>query len=282
MNIHLPTKSIAALAVSALFLVTTGAKAQLITVDFNTQDGASSTQSLMNAGSASVTSTFVGGGAYSSSFAPSNAAGFSGTFGSGGNSKVTVTGGGAALSNLQSFTLTAWVNPSSFATNGSRIFYSLAAGNVPIQFILGSTGITFAVDGVSAVAPITLSLNTWTFLAVTYDGTATSNNVNIYTGDGTTLSAATTLTANAGTTLGTYGDLYIGAINASDTTRNYRGLLDDAHVYGASSGAGGALSSSALTSVMQLNDVVPEPTCVSLVAFSAVGFLVSRRKRLAA
>lgn len=263
------------LATAGLIFTASGAGAQLITVNFNTEAGA---QSLVNAGSANVTSSFTSNATYSSSFAPSNTAGFSGTFGANGNSKVTVAGAGPALSNLQSFTLTAWVNPSSYATSGSRIFYSSSSGG-SMQFILGASNMTIGVDNINVNASIVPTLNTWTFVAATYDGTQTSNNLSVYTGDGTSLSAATVLTLNAGTTLGTYTDLFIGSINASDTARNFRGLLDNARVYGATTGNGGVLSSAQLTSVMQINDAIPEPSTWALFGASLVAFAALRRRR---
>jgi hypothetical protein len=135
---------------------------------------------------------------------------------------------------------------------------TISAGNFGLHlFVGGSTA--FAHDNVAGVGGNLDADNKWLFVAVTYDGTATANNVNYYFGDPTSgVALSHTTTVNAGTVIDHTGRLMIGGTDAAPTalTVNPRGFMDDARVYS------GILSLSDLDAVRLTN--VPEPSSAAL------------------
>ena len=201
-------------------------------------------------------------------------------------------GDSAKLDGLQSFTLTAWINLQDIPTGNLRIMSKQGGGTFPgfswniadpltgagtrsasnfglRLFVGGSTG--FAFDP----APSALSIdaaNKWAFIAVSYDGGATENNVNYFVGSATgQVLFATTTTVNAGTVNGSDAKFGIGftdAAPASDTAPP--GFLDDMRVYS------GSMTVSELEVVRLAN--VPEPATGTLL-LTAGASLFARRWR---
>lgn len=126
-----------------------------------------------------------------------------------------------------------------------------------------SANLTLGVGTGSAVATPVLSLNTWTFVAVSYD--AASDTVRFYTGGtGTSVSLLSTVpgfTAAAPDIngAGTTSSVFIG--NRSTAGRAFAGYIDDTRLYDGLFAAGDA--SSSLDSVRL--SAIPEPSTLGLI-----------------
>jgi hypothetical protein len=212
-----------------------------------------------------------------------------------GNLKYVTGGDVNKIDGLSQFTLSAWLNLQAAPSGNRRILAKQDGGafdgfswNISDPgngaarsasafgmrlFVGGSTA--FAFDPLpSAPSFVVDADNKWAFVAVTYDGTLTSNNVNYYAGseDGTVSLLATT-TVDAGTVNATAAAFNVGHTDAAPTSNtSIPGYVDDARVYG-----------SVLT-LAELNDVrlenVPEPGSVLIALLATVGGgLLARRVR---
>jgi hypothetical protein len=191
-----------------------------------------------------------------------------GNAGEGGRAQTTVKGGGMA--GLISFTITGWFKTDAAtswpvnsgvnlvnsynnadANNGARIL----CGN-PGQLILGING----AEGDSYSNSVYTAAQSWVFFAVTYDGTATSNNVKFYAGssEGTTkLSRTGSLNAGPVSEKATY--LGVGNALGGFNVRPFDGFLDNIRVYGSSSDSSGVLSLSQIEDVREAA-LTPQPS----------------------
>lgn len=199
-----------------------------------------------------------------------------------GNLKYVTAGDVDKLDGLSQFTLTTWINLQDVPTGNRRLLAKQAAGTFDgfnwnisdpgngdprsagafgmRMFVGGSTA--FAFDGVPTDPNFVVNAdNQWAFVAVTYDGTLTSNNTSYYAGyeNGPVTLLATT-TVNAGTTNPSTAAFTIGHTDAAPTANtSIPGFIDDARVYGS------VLSLAELDEVRLEN--VPEPSSVLLTAF---------------
>ena len=199
-----------------------------------------------------------------------------------------------AVDGLSSFTILGWLkSPDSGDTgsiSGARLVeknqntnaqislqYHRTAANGSLSLTLGtssSTATTAFSTGTSTLG----ALSSWVFFAVTYDGTAATSNLRFYVGN----------TSVSVTQLGTTQDFDKGSLNANTAnfiignlngnSRPWDGYMDNVRVYGATSGTGGVLSSSALESI-RAADAVPEPQSVVLLALAGVAWLMKGRSK---
>jgi hypothetical protein len=154
------------------------------------------------------------------------------------------------LDGLASFTLSAWINVQELPAGNRRLISKQAAGSFSgftwniadslaggpraannfglRMFVGGDAGFFFDTSAVTIDAD-----NKWVFVALTYDGTLSADNVKYYVGD--TASAATnqaTTTIAAGTTLASTAAFGIGYTDAAPTANTaFPGWVDDARVY---------------------------------------------------
>jgi chitodextrinase len=183
------------------------------------------------------------------------------------NSMVTIANA-AAISLTTGMTLEAWVNPTSLTSpggnwcaaiskdhvnSGNDISYALYAAtgtNTPpaAHILVGNTD--YGAQGTSV-----LSLNTWTFLAATYDGTTLKMYVN------GTLVGSTTI---GGSIFTTTDPLHIGGDWDSEV---FNGSVDNARIYNA------ALSQSQITTDMNtgVGAVQPPSAPGNLMATGSIG-----------
>lgn len=256
----------------------------LINVAFNDAAG---NQSLANRGSVVATGTANGSTVgFSNDVPPTNTGGWSGDFngvgsmGDFGDDNVDF-GDIAEIDGLTSITITAWVKGIAFHANGSRVS---AKQNNPAGYdfsILSGTsgdpeGIpAIAAGGVSISSAVEIGslggripLNTWRFIAASLD--TTTDTLTWHIGDGTTLnSTPETSVFDAGPVAASSLPLLIG--NFRFAGRAFQGLIDDVQIFGE------ALSTSDVSAVMRISDVVPEPsTCVTLLLGSVL--ILGRRK----
>jgi hypothetical protein len=293
-TINLTLASVALLTAGALHAAT-----PIMEVNFNDANGDAS---LANYGSAAGTGSFVGvtPPSYSGTYAPVNAGGYSGSF-TGVADSYANFGSISSMNGLSSFTITGWVNPASTQTNtNARLLVykgNLTQSSGIDLFISGagsaSQNLALGVDGTLSYAGANLPVlasNSWTFFAVSYDGTKTSNNLIFYVGDANNAVSSYTTTLNAGAVGVVAGQqLTIGGceVNStpstpSSTTRNYAGLLDDISVYGSASDATGVLTEMEINAIRLTNDApnIPEAGSTSLlVGLLAVGSVIMMRAR---
>ena len=137
-----------------------------------------------------------------------------------------------------------WLYPHSDGEGDNGVFFSKAAsrflcvtagedtGKVDIRFYVAFS--TAAGDWITTAT--TLTINTWSFVVITYNGSNIANNPIFYWG--TPTAAMTTLTVGSGITETTApngtikddtGDLYVGNRNATDLS--YDGGIGDAGYY---------------------------------------------------
>jgi len=211
-------------------------------MDFNDVDG---NQSLVDRGTTSTTGSFTtAGAAYSTTVAPNNTGGYSGSFD--GLSGAVDFGDIAALDGLTQMTITAWIKSDDL--NGNRI---VNKRDNPDGFDLyyhdsAPTGLEFVGDAGVSNGGGSFSASEWIWIAVTYDGTQTTNNVTFYTGDGTTLATGDTATLDKGALLANSNSLFIGNNNAGN--RTFDGLIDNVRIYDTVKDA------ASLQTIMQYND----------------------------
>ena len=148
----------------------------------------------------------------------------------------------AKLNGLQKFTLTAWVNLKAAPVNGNSFMGkinntansgfgflyatpnagTIAANNFAFRLRVNSAGISASVDS-SADA-------IWVFVAVTYDGSASANNVKFYSGKAAQAVAqlGTTRTLNQGTAATTTDAFQVGRNSSAGGPQSW---IDDVRVY---------------------------------------------------
>lgn len=202
----------------------------------------------------------------------------------GGTTDYVTSGDANKLDQLQQFTLTTWINlrggPAQFdrllsdhdATGGWDLFIENPSGGGGLS--AGSFALSLTVDTGTGANSANLSAdNEWLFIAVTYDGTLTENNVRFYAGDVSTgvATAGDPKTMNKGTTDANNADFRIGATARTASDRTPVADFDDVRVYG------DVLTPAELESIRLAN--VPEPTS-ALMALSGAGLaMLARRGR---
>jgi len=250
-----------------IFAAQPASAALVFQMDFNDAYG---NESLLDRGTTSVTGTFSGGSAYSTTYAPSNYGGYSGSFD--GSSGAANFGDINALDGLSTMTITAWIRMDSAGESGSGRIVQKRSG-ITSGFETYYHGTDSELEFVAKGTPVangggSITFGDWTWIAITYDGT----DATFYTGDGTTLSAADTATISKGS-LGSNGvSLLIGNIAAD--SRTFDGLIDNVRIYDSVEDA------ASLTSIMQFNDAlfVPEPSSTALLGLGGLALML-RRKR---
>jgi hypothetical protein len=182
---------------------------------------------------------------------------------------VTAANGGSKLDVMQKFTLTIWVNMRSAPANTDRLLGRLSTTPFPgFDFMIGTPNsgtlgagnfkLAMAVDTSSAQGSTadTGADGTWRFVALTYDGSLTSQNVRFYTGGTNTAvtQLGSAITRNAGTVDTTTAEFRIGSTVASGSDRTPPAWMDDARVYNT------VLTAEELEAVRQAGGGAVDPT----------------------
>lgn len=191
-----------------------------------------------------------------------------------------------ALIDVQSFTYTTWVKTETANTANlqGRLLYTRA---FEFNYIQGNIGQVNQYGRLAIRIGGSSYLNTnndyespdeWVFIALTYDGTKSADNLLCYVGNETTpVSLSTTLTADQGL-LGRIdpgGNLWMGNVgNYQSGNRPYVGFMDEMRLYTSHDDASGVLDATALEEIRQF-DLVPEPMTLALLGLGA--FFVRRR-----
>lgn len=298
-SILLPRLRLAALAFSACIGLST-VHSQILEYKFNdsgtTSASTGSTTTAVSFLDSAGTAADLHGGAGSGVSGLSGDKAFDNTASTGMGSAGTggrATGGDiGTIDSLTSFTLQGWlyIPASTPATiSGARLFeknqdannqfsvqYHRSGVNGALSLALGTP--THSATSAFSAGNATFGTNAaWLFFAVTYDGTVATDNVKFYYGTtGTSVvQLGATQTLDGGTLGSNTGSFIIGNLNGN--SRPWDGLLDNMRVYGATSGSGGALSSSALET-LRAADAVPEPHTAALLALGLTFFLYKGRR----
>ncbi|MDR1284011.1 MAG: LamG domain-containing protein [Opitutaceae bacterium] len=219
------------------------------------------------------TATGVSGKAGDYAFDNTGAAGMGGFGNRGGQVRWTGTGAGETIGDLTSFTITWWFKTPEnvIAGNGARAvtLHNAATSDgtayVESRFENNGVGRTVVTGSSTRDTPAnTYGLaNTWTFVAITFDGTATeSERIKFYVGGLNTSvslvgSYASTLTSIA---LGsTTNVLTLGGYNQGSGQTPFQAVMDDFRLYS------GTLDTSALNDVRLDAIAIPEPATAALV-----------------
>jgi len=195
----------------------------------------------------------------------------------------------SGIDSLKSFTLTGWFNTGKNATiaSGARLI-DFTGETANDGFVLWSSvagALTLNVNGNASSSSSGNGTfgteNAWVFFAVTYDGTASTNNLKFYAGTtDTDPILASTQTLNEGTvgSVGSSSPLVIG--NNFYTNRGFDGYMDNITVFGSKADATGVLDLTAIQTVYDNNLAnIPEPGIVSLLALAGMSLALARSRR---
>ena len=266
------TKKIKALIIPSLALCLYAAQsasaALVFQMDFNDADG---NQSLTDRGTTGATGTESGNFAYSTTVAPSNYGGYSGSFD--GSSGAVDFGDIDALDGLSTMTITAWIRMDSAGEGGAGRIVRKRDGTTSgfeTYYHATDSELEFVAKNSVANGGGSISFGDWTFIAMTYDSVA--EEATFYTGDGTTLSGPDTVTLASGSLGSNSVSLLIGNIEAD--SRTFDGLIDNVRIYDS------VENSASLESIMQFNDAsfVPEPSSTALLGLGGLAFALRRRR----
>ena len=165
--------------------------------------------------------------------------------------------------------------------NRTALIWSPDVGSIgSLRAVIGGTYATTQTD-----VPYARATNdTWIFFAMTFDGTAASNNkVKFYVADvSTAATLAHTVTANSATT--TKND-HVGAIGNNEasygTDEAFDGMLDNFRLFQSSTDSSGALSLADIEFYRSLDTLVavPEPNMVMLLGLGGCLLVWRRRAR---
>lgn len=263
------------------------AQAQILFYDYNEGTGVSAT----NAGSSAPSNNM---NMRTGANVPTNlyTADGQGVTGQAGDYAFDLTGNSAGqitsaspINELSSFTIAGWFKlDTGFTATPSRVFVN-SNGSAGFQLLASGTDLlSLQVDGGSVASDAVYStLDDWMFIAVTYDGTLTSDNVEFYVG--TLTSGGIVSAGSASMNQGVVGDntngfALIGNNTTFNGTRPIDGLVDNFALYGSLVDGSGALSSAEVSDIYSA--VVPEPEHVGVVigaSMLAVAVGYRRRKR---
>lgn len=262
------TKKLTMLLACATLFASAAAQAQTLLLDYNFNDGTASDSSGNDRDGALAGSGVIA----------ADGSGVSGLAGDRAFDNAPSSGGAVnyvsahGLNGLTSFTYSFWYNTSTARGIGNRLFESNANGSALLQFASSNT-LQLGINGASTSplttpeTPVLGLLNTWVYVAVTFDAALEGKELKLYAGsyDGTTLNtamliieadyagASISLTANNGTfTIG----------NRSNLDREFTGLLDNIKIYGAASGNSGALGIDQIRALQAT--AIPEPSVIAL------------------
>lgn len=282
------TRNLAGTAL-ALLLAANPLQAQILEYRFNTAGAVqssigSSTQSITTKNPSVDTDYISAAGTGVSGLAGDSALDFSSaTWQASG--PTGVGGTLSSLSSLTSFTIAGWAKNANTGTGIGRLFSDVNTGAGIDLYFTGVNGgeksLALSVNGAAAIKSSTSQYSgfaspNWTFFAVTYNGATGA--AQFYSG--ATTGSLTLSTATFGTNPGNIGTFtapfYVG--NNSGATRPFDGWMDNFRVYGSTSGTGGILDSTALTSLRDYDfATVPEPHVVMLFALGALVLVLKRK-----
>ena len=234
--------------VACLCTVTTLKAEKLIHMNFNDVKG---NQSLVNRGTVSVTGTMVTNVSYSVSRPTVSRAGYSASFDNllaDGLNYVSL-GDVDELDGMTDITFCLWLRPQAkVSTSWSQRLLNKGTYGFGLT-LSGIYSPGLMIDGYNTgLGGMVILPGHWTFLAVTYNGTLTTNNVLCYTGDGGALSAPTTNTLDRGACGSNSDEFWLGHHSVYDPGNSYHGDMDNVRIYNE------VLDAAALATIMAEDD----------------------------
>lgn len=201
----------------------------------------------------------------------------------------------AQLDNLKSYTVTFWMKGANISSGSDRVFvYGGADGGAVGSFeaeanASATTGnFNFKVSNAPQNSGGQYTANAWSFVALTYDGSAGASAVNNLLAYSGTLGSFNTTPAAFTNTTGTLPNATVQQLlvgnRSSDLLRALGYLLDDLTIYGSKDDSSGALSASDLQAVYNnglanvSSAATPEPAALGVIGLGAVA-LAGRRRR---
>jgi hypothetical protein len=166
-----------------------------------------------------------------------------GSNGSGG--RAAIASDDQAADGLLSLTLQGWFRADGVAIDNLARLITKQLGST--GFLLLGTGGNLDLEinnvGSTSTGAYYADVGVWVFFAVTYDGTATNNNVRFYRGLRTnSVTLRETRTLNQGRVLANTGSITIGNANSDGSLmRPFDGWLDNVRVFGNKTNSSGAL-----------------------------------------
>lgn len=234
------------IVVACLCVVSTVKAEKLIHVNFNDDAG---NQSLVNKGTIAVTGVMVTNVIYSASRPTVNRDGYCANFTNevfDGENHISFGSLAEFNTEITNLTVCLWLRPQNYRAwqqrvinKGSRWQFNLNSEYKPSLEIEGYPSPSLLSAGIKK--------GHWTFVAVTYNGTLTADNIKCYAGDGISLTAPTTNTLNRGSISGNSDELWFGNIYPNDN-RPYPGMMDDVRIYNE------ILDAAALEAIMKEDD----------------------------
>lgn len=187
----------------------------------------------------------------------------------------------AAINGLQSFTIMGWFNTgdAEMIASGARLLsFASATGGIDLWATTNGR-LNLTVNGTAATSSeLYGGANSWVFFAVTYDGTASSNNVSFYVGDTTegSLSEGYLRSLNKGTVQTTTNSLMIG--NRAGYDRPFNGYIDNIRIFGSTSDGNGALSAAEIENYRAV-DAIPEASSLAFMLTGGLGIFAAMKAR---
>ena len=191
-----------------------------------------------------------------------------GTIGGAGNGVARLSSP-SFLSNLTSFTLQGWFKPDGTVIGSNAYLLQTQNGTAQIKVNAEYNGkLSLTVDNIAAATASVASYSTtssWTFFAVTYDGTVAADNVTFYVGSVSTSvsQVGTVRSINAGA-VNPFGAGNFSVGNSNGTDRPFDGRIDNFRIFGTLSGSSGVLSLSDLEA-LRLADLEPNQVTVIMI-----------------
>ena len=202
----------------------------------------------------------------------------------------------AQLDNLKSFTVTFWMKGANISTASDRVFVYGGAdggnsGSIEAEANPGGTNnFNIKVSNSAQAGGGLYTPNQWSFVAITYDGSAGAgalNNLLAYAGSPSSFnqSPVFTTTNTTGTLPNPTAQQLLVGNRSSDLARPLGYLFDDLTIYGSKTDSSGALSPTDLQGIYNNGlanaSSVPEPATLSVLGFAIAAMLGRRRNRKA-
>ena len=281
------TKGKTIFGVAAFLLAAHSTPAQTLLLNYNFDEASSGTTPALDLGAAPAAPGTFAGTATRTGNTPG---GFSlGALDLTGTTSPDHVSAGDAdkLDGLGQFTLTGWINLQGSPANGNRIMAkqvtsgdfngfsfalsnptegTISASNFQLNIALGGSGFAFVTSGANMSAD-----NEWRFVALTYDGSQTADNVTFYNGgvDSEVVQFGNVGSSTVGAMIANESEFRVGATSGAGGSGPL--LIDDVRVYS------GVLDAASLDAVRL--SAVPEPSVTALFIGGAAALLGLRKRR---
>ncbi len=281
-----PALTISSLIAMFIIMPPGAARADLL-LEYLFDEASSGTTPALDTGTGTAANGSFNGGSTRTGITPGGASTGALDTNGGGINDYLDTGGvtPAKLDGLTTFTLSTWLNlqndPGVFdrlismhAASGGGGFDFFIEDDLTTSFGANNFSLSLAADASTTVSSAAITpADGWIFLAVTYNGNATNNNVFFYWGDEATgvaqIGGAGSI--NRGTLEPAGVELRIGGTSRSTSDRSPDAYFDNVRIHDT------VLTGSELEAI-RAADVIPEPGTLALLA-AGLGLLAGLRRR---